>query len=418
MMSNHGRYYAGSVWRALSIAAASLLFGSCGGDSGGVGVGGTGTGANQVSNGVTPASTTVTPSTADVAVTVTGPITGFGSVIVSGIKFDDSAAAVIRDAMSSTNQSLRLGMTVEIIGTKSAGGSTASASQIRVFSEIKGPTQIVIGGSSSLIVLGTGVRVDANTVIDGVASLSDIKAGDVIETFGLRDPSTGDILATRIEVQPAPPGVVTVLAVALSGQVQSLNATAKTFQVNGQAVSYASATLGTTLADGLVVSVNGTLASNASVVAATAVSMVSGISSAEGQIVEFEGIVASYLSLSKFMIGSRTVDASASTLSATQTARLKNGARCSVEGKVIQSVVKATELECEGAIASATTYEVSGTVTGFTSASSFTARNQVIDASAATVSGGRLTDLAIGKRVHVKGPVINNVLKATSLAYE
>ena len=54
----------------------------------------------------------------------------------------------------------------------------------------------------------------------------------------------------------------------------------------------------------------------------------------------------------------------------------------------------------------------------FTSASNFTPRNQLIDARAATISGGKLADLALGKKVHAIGLVVRNVLKATTLEFD
>ena len=412
-----------TAMKSVTLLLSLGLVASCGGDTGGVGVGGTGVGASQMSVNIPASPPVVTPSinppaaVPAIPVTVTGPITGFGSVIVNGVKFDDSIAAVSRDATQSSNGSLRLGMTVEIVGTKSADGLTGSASQIKIFSEIKGPTQVLVTGANALSVLGVNVRVDASTVIDGVANLAAIKSGDTVEAYGLRDPSTGEIIATRIEVE-ASSTQSSPVSVVLNGTVQSLNVGAKTFVLNGQSVSFSTATVSGSLVASSVVQVKGTVPSAGGVVNATLVTVQALAPNNEGQEVEFEGIVTDYVSSGSFKVASTVIDASSPLLSATQVAKIKNGARCSVEGKISLGILKASELSCESASTAATSYEVSGAITSFSSASNFTARNQVIDASAAVFSGGKLSDLALGKRVHVKGPVVNNVLKAVTLEFE
>jgi Domain of unknown function (DUF5666) len=403
----------------LAIRTFSLILGiglmmSCG--ESGVGVGGTGTGASQMSIGGAPVTNppVIAP---DVPVTVTGPITGFGSVIVNGVKFDDSMASVLRDAVATSSAVLRLGMTVEVTGKKSADGLSASASEIKVFSEIKGPSQMVALGANTLSVLGVTIKVDASTVIEGVANFAAIKSGDVVETFGLRDPSTGEVVATRIEVVPSAP-LVSTFSVTLNGALASLDAVAKTFVLNGQNVSYLAATVTGGLLSNSTVQVQGTTLSTGGVVNATRVTVQTPVALNEGQVLEFEGIVTSFVSAASFKVNSNTVDASSASLSAIQVAKIKNGARCSIKGKVTQSIVKVTELECTNSAPATTVYEVSGAITSYVSASSFVARNQNIDASSAVFSGGRLWDLALGKRVHVKGPIVNNVLKATTLEFE
>jgi Domain of unknown function (DUF5666) len=320
------------------------LLANCGGETSGVGVGGTGTGASQMSTGASPA--TIPPViVADIAVTVTGPITGFGSVIVNGVKFDDTSASVIRDAVATNNAALRLGMTVEVMGKQSADGLVASASSIKIFSELKGPIQMVTSGANTLSVLGVVIRVDANTVIAGAPSFAAIKSGDVVETFGLRDASTGEILATRIEVEPNT-SHVGVIPVTLNGSIQSLNTGARTFSLNGQSISYVTAAITGSLLSNSIVQVKGTTPSAGGVVSATSVTVQSAMAPNEGQALEFEGIVTDFVSPASFKVNANAVDASGSSLSATQVAKIKNGARCSVKGKVTLAIVKASELEC------------------------------------------------------------------------
>ena len=78
-------------WRTIAPALAlGLSMAACGGDDGGVGSGGTGSFAS-------------------------GTITGFGSIIVNGVRYDDSEARVV-DAAGKVGSSrdLQLGMVVEV----------------------------------------------------------------------------------------------------------------------------------------------------------------------------------------------------------------------------------------------------------------------------------------------------------------
>jgi hypothetical protein len=387
----------------MGIAVCALV--ACGGATqSGVGVGGTGSGAQTIAVAPTP-------------VTVTGPITGFGSVIVNGTRFDDTAALVIRDAKTIANNALRLGMTIEVTGTKSADGLTGTAETIRVFSEIKGTTQTINLALSSISVLGTAITIDSNTVFSGVASITDIRLGDVIEAYGLRNLATGDISATRVEIErpPTPSGGGPVITpVSLTGVIQNLNSANSTFSVNGQLVGYASAIISGVLTNGLSVKVQGNSSSASSQISAAAVTVTMPTAPNEGRQTEIEGIVTSFQSRSDFKLNGVSINASSSALSTTQTSRLSNGARCQVTGIVKSSIVQASKLECESS-ASNTTFEVSGNISAFTSASNFTVRNQVIDASSATFSSGSVTSLRVGREVSVKGPVIGGVLKASTI---
>jgi Domain of unknown function (DUF5666) len=367
----------------LGIAICILV--ACGaGTQSGVGVGGTGTSAQTISATPTP-------------VTVTGPITGFGSVIVNGTRFDDSAAFVIRDAKAIASNALRLGMTIEVTGTKSADGLTGSAETIRVFSEINGPVQSINAASNSVIVLGT--------------------LGDVVEAYGLRNLATGDISATRIEVEKAQipaDGAPAITPVSLTGTIQNLNSVSSNFTVNGQSVSYAGATISGIITNGLSVRVQGATSSVSTQIKASTITVTMPITPNEDRQVEIEGIVSNFVSRADFKLNGASVNGQNSALSSVQVSRLANGARCQVTGVVKNATVQASKLECESS-GTSTTFEVSGAISAYTSMSNFVVRNQLIDASNAKFSNGLASSLIVGKVVSAKGPVVGGVLKASTI---
>ena len=140
---------------------------------------------------------------------VSGPITGFGSVIVGGVRFDDSTAAVSdADGGSRSRDDLKLGMTINVRGTPIAGDGSSSATSIVVGSAIVGPVSVINVGAATLTVLGQPVDVLATTVFDeslggGIAALS---IGDVIEVYALLDTATQRYSATRTPTaRPAVP---------------------------------------------------------------------------------------------------------------------------------------------------------------------------------------------------------------------
>lgn len=175
------------AWRRRVLATAlGLVLAACGGGGDGVGSGGTGTFASGSFS--------------------SGTITGFGSIIVNGVRYDESAAQIVdASGQPGSTADLRLGMVVEIeasgIRTDPATGRrTASASRIRHGSEIEGPVEVVDPSTGQLLVLGQTVVVDGSTVFDddlrgGVAVL---QPGDVLEINGF---FTGDgrYQATRVE---------------------------------------------------------------------------------------------------------------------------------------------------------------------------------------------------------------------------
>ena len=105
---------------------------------------------------------------------VQGPVAGFGSVIVSGVRFDDSSARIEdADGSSLDRSQLRLGMLVEVesgpIGDDGSGGRAATASRVRLGSELLGPVTASDPAGVHLAVLGQAVRLTPATVVDGVA---------------------------------------------------------------------------------------------------------------------------------------------------------------------------------------------------------------------------------------------------------
>ena len=99
---------------------------------------------------------------------VTGSISGFGSIIVNGVHYEETGSRVEdEDGHGHDDSDLKLGMVVEIEagGVSDSGGvKTAKAASFTFSSLVRGPVESV--GSDSLVVLGQTVHVTPSTVFE------------------------------------------------------------------------------------------------------------------------------------------------------------------------------------------------------------------------------------------------------------
>ena len=161
-----------------------------------------------------------------------GPITGFGSVIVNDIVFDDSAAQVEDgDGAMRQRADLHLGMTVEIDSDTPRSGS-ARAARVRFDSAVRGLVESV--GADGFVVLGQSVAVDDTTVYDTAlaAGLAALARGQLVEVYGLFDAGTGRYRATRVERR------ADALVYRLRGVVTEINERLRTLRIGNALFFY------------------------------------------------------------------------------------------------------------------------------------------------------------------------------------
>ena len=189
-----------------------------------------------------------------------GPIQGLGSVIVNGVRFDDSSASVSSedDDANEVHKSsdLKVGMVVTIQGgaiTSDDSGRHAKAREIHFGSELVGPaTAIVVdagGLSGTFKVLNQTVTVDKSTAFDDSLSggFAGLKDGTVVEVHGLFDAAKTVYTATRVEAK------ANATEFKIRGAVSALTAT--TFKIGDKTINFASITPVPTLKDGQIVRV-------------------------------------------------------------------------------------------------------------------------------------------------------------------
>jgi Domain of unknown function (DUF5666) len=357
-----------SIVPALLLAALTVLA-SCGG---GVGSGGTGTGA--------------TTNYAE------GPISGLGSIIVSGVRFDDVSAEVQDlDGNRRGREELRLGMTVEVeSGTiefnNSGSGSvnaSASATRIRFESELQGLVGRVDVADSSFTILGQRVTVDPTTVFDErlPAGLAGLQVNQPVEVYAVFDGALQRYRATRVE-----PSTV-IAGLRLRG-----------------IYSYASATdVPANLAVGSYVRLRlaPELLRTAWVVTRFGAAL-SLLPDSDGS--RLEGLITRFTSSSSFEVNGRAVDASGATLNGSGS--LGVGVRLEVEGSIRGGVIRATKLsiKSDGDI-SDRGFDLFGPITVVnTPPGSIVVRGLTISTTRSDLrfDDGTAADLAVGRRVEVR----------------
>ncbi len=366
---------------AALFAAALMLLAACGGgvDSGGTGVGQAGQ-----------------PTYA------AGPITGFGSIIVNGVHYDDSSAEVRDDeGLLRSRDDLRLGMLAEVFASavvSTATGSSATAAVVQYGSQIVGKVDSLDVPGLRLVVLGQSVRVTASTVFDAMsAGLAALAAGDVVEVYAQFDVSTQTYVATRIERRSG------ATLYKLRGVVGTLSVADKTITVGGQLISYAGvapADPATALAPGTTLRV--TLQTARVGAAWVAVSLKSGIGQvADRDTAEVDGRISAFTSLTQFVVNGITVDASTASFP-NGSAGIALGARVEVEGSIKGGVLLASRVKLESDDEG---FELQGTISAPDAANkTFVVRGVTVVYTAATrFDSSTAADIVVGRRVEVRG---------------
>jgi len=346
------------------------------------------------------------PGTGGTGIYAQGSISGFGSVILNNVKYDDTGATVMIDGLTAQSQDLRLGMVAVIQGNLSTDVTLGSASSIEVWSIAQGAVTAV--NSTGFTVAGMTVQTDSNTVFDGIANAAALTVGQLVAVWGLQIGADGSVwIATRVAANP---GLIQTVSTGLV-QVGKSSRTLNDMTLTGSPAS--------SLTDQQLVRVQGDLtqSDNTMVMTVSSVKILSmGAGSQSNAEVEIEGVVTTTPISGKFMLGSISVDASKALYSPDGAqAQIGVNARVEVYGAWSQGVLVATKVELEDA-ATLKTVEITGSISQFSSLANFVVRGQLCDASSAVISQGAASDVRQGVKVKVTGPKLgSDVLTVTGL---
>jgi len=361
----------------------------------------------------------------------TGKISGFGSIIVNGVRFDDSQATVLDDDGEAHDRGeLGLGMVVEVEGG-AVQNQAGTASKIVMRSEIKGPVEAVDAAAGALTVLGQRVLVGSQTAFEGVTGgLAGLQVGDTVEVHAFFDAKAGVYTATRIEAESDADRFK------LRGAVSGLDTAARTFRIGDALIDYSQVDAGRlpALADGALVRVKLQTTQVGGAWVATKID--SGRREvAEHAETEAEGFVSDFASLASFRVNGLEVDASGASVRFEDgtAADVANGVRVEVEGEVSGGVLIARKLEIkdrdsrdghddEDEHEGSHEFELHGQLAAAPSADHrFVLRGVTVQIGAQTVfEDGSATDLQAGARIEVEGRLVANgtLIEATKIGFE
>lgn len=417
---------------AMFLAASGLLV-ACGG-------GGSDSHSNDDSWSTNPAGAT-TFNGASAA--YQGSISGLGSIIVNGVRFETTDAVVYDsddfsihyDNNTSTFSSpLALGMTVALFGDVDDAQSLGRATRIRVVGGVRGtmsavdttaltltlPAQI-IKLSAATTYGGTSDGTSAGSAITNLTQLAALNNNPLLTIYGLPQ-ADGSFLATRVIVTNASTHAMDVAVRGTITAISGSNYTVKTDANNSITVSCHSCTIQPTGNTPVVGDAVRALATDIShwsspTLTATRLQLVNAsyLTSFQGSpssvtYAKIKGVAV--LDGSRWLVGG--VEVSGATLAA--------GTLYEIKGTWSGSVLAATRVEVEGQrsftdnAGSSRTYssELYGAVSNL-SGSNFTVQGINVNASSAYFPYGSVASLSNGAFVEVKGSYANSALNASKV---
>jgi len=233
--------------RVLGLAAGTVAFGvisACGGAGGG--------GLDIADGGIRGTGSSV------------GPVSGFGSVFVNGVKFSTDRSVRGDDGIDQEDR-LVVGMILRVEGEWRTSG-LGDAESVEYDDTLRGIMQVVspwdpLGKTATIRILEQTVRIDSQTVVKG-AQVTDLSGGDFVRMSGWRLPG-GEFRASYLGLRT--PGnsddFDALNEVELEGVVSDFAGT--DFRIGSQVVNYSGAMLDgldqASLRDGAAVEVEGYL---------------------------------------------------------------------------------------------------------------------------------------------------------------
>lgn len=396
----------GIVWScatALLLSSTTLFFGCQGG-------GGVDTKTGQGGTGSTPPPTTLTAS---------GPATAYLQLGVAGYTLDEATATVqINTGVNRKATELRLGMTIDINGQIPVANSTQGiVASIATQSIIRAPVRAIDAATLRISVLGLIVQLDQNTILDGFASINDLKAGDRIEVYGLPKTLANEFLATRVIVNRNAAATDPLELVGVASNVTAAQFQLQGLTINGTTTANVQPIAGgtaATLANGDRVRVVGTLG------AANSITLTQMFASplptrADNTLIAVDGPVQSLVAGAPGNVVVNDVQVDTTALPSSVTTALVPGTRVQLRSIKTTGVAKATD----GKVIATTEripYQFEGTISEFTSRALFKVRGETVNASTATFANGTATDLAVGKKVRIKAVAGAGLLDASDVA--
>lgn len=264
-----------------------------------------------------------------------GPITGFGSIIQNGIRYDVSQTHFIRDGVVVANQSqYRVGEIVKINGAINADGVTGQATQVDYGSLLQGQITALGTDGKSIYVLNQLVRTDSLTVFHGIKLLTDLSLGNVVQISGARD-AQGVIRANSLTLQQTS-FIAGTSSQLIEGRITKADPLTHTLVVNGLNIDYSHVVRNALPTVNQYVRVTSTQSlQNNTLIASNYTQAQEFVEFVQGEEAELEGLVTAFISASRFAINGQLVVTTAATeFENSMPADIKLNALIEAEGRI------------------------------------------------------------------------------------
>lgn len=348
-----------------------------------------------------------------------GPITGFGSIIQNGVRYDVSQARFTRDGVAVPDQSYyRVGEIIKIQGSINPDGITGQATQVDYGSLLQGQMTALGNDGKSLYVLNQLVRTDSLTLLHGIKTLSELAVGNIVQISGARD-AQGVIRANSLTRQQTS-FIAGKSSQLIAGRVTALNPAAQTLTLNDLSIDYSQASLSSLPAVNSYIQVKSQQALQDTVLKAESlVTATEFVQFNAGEQAEIAGLVTAFISTSRFAINGQLVVTTANTEFENSTpAELKLNALVEAEGQINpQGELVAEEISVRQA-STTQTRELEGKMTEINySTSTFKVLGNTLLVDASTIilqktedheTSLHLTDLYLHDHLEIKARQLND----------
>lgn len=378
-----------------------------------------GGGGDTATTPASPVAPVVLQPTAALAV-YAGPISGFGSVIVNGMRFDTVGASLADDDGKSVSlQDLSLGMTVSVNGTTNDTTARGTANSVSLVHGNTGPITAIDAVGGTFTVQGVTVKTTAATAYKDVTALAALVVGDVVEVYGAVQ-SDNTVLATLVDKEGAN------YTNRLVGRISGLNTVAQTFQMGTVVVNYAGASRSGVLVNGAEVKVKAAQPPVNGVLSADAIRVSAGVSYgasvATGAYLKLKGVAETAPVNGVLTVSGTRVNVSQAVYEGGT--GIASGAFVEIKGTWDGAVLQALKVEMERNDRDNDGYadrnELYGAVSAMaTDGSGRLVLNGVtVDVGQAYFKNGTRSQLAVGLPLEVKGVVQGNVFMASKVEFK
>ena len=361
--------------------------------------------------------------------TTNGTLSILGQTVV--INTDPAAGPVtVFEAPYASLADIKVGQTIEVNGvikTDAAGNVTIQATRIEsedpaLYQRLRGHVSDLSTTAKTFKVGGllvsyanAGVKPSAAALFNGADVVVSIDSKQTITTGTAVSAAFVKVKNHREEKQEN--------HVNLGGAITRLDATAKTFVVDGVKVDASKALFKqndrsfANLSDGVFVVVKGSYQADGTLTASTVV--IRGIKRLIGREVELHGSILNYTSNANFTLRGVTIDASKAKIECSGTTMLSNNLQVEVEGSLnANGKLIATEVKCEENQQGVSIVERVGVASAVdTTARTLTLGNSqaVVYTSSTFFVNGLTPSMLSGKTVEVEGTLSGSVLTATKI---